>query len=149
VISLNLEALQPIGNPARSLLHYSVGEIRYPGEKECGKLIYIKSSLTDDEPVDLAEFGKRHPEFPHTSTANQFFDEAHFESYRELGHHIASIVFQCDMSDKPIPYESDEQPIFNEISNMFADVESRWKDALEKEKRKQKQAADAEDGKRG
>jgi hypothetical protein len=140
VISLNLEALQPIGNPARSLLHYSVGTIRYPGESDCGTLIYIKSSLTDDEPIDLAEFGKRHPEFPHTSTANQFFDESHFESYRELGHHIASIVFEFDMSDKLIPFESDEQPICTEISKMFKDVDTRWKDALKKEKSKQEMA---------
>lgn len=147
VISLNLEALQPVGNPARSLLHYSVGTIRYPGEKDCGTLIYIKSSLTDDEPVDLAEFGKRHPEFPHTSTANQFFDESHFESYRELGHHIASIVFQCDMCDKPV---SDEKEICAKIAAMFKDVESGWTKALEDaRKRKQKQAAGAEDGKGG
>ena len=31
--------------------------------------------------------GKRH--FPHQSTADQFFDEAQFESYRALGAHVA------------------------------------------------------------
>jgi hypothetical protein len=145
VITLNLEALQPIGNPARSLLHFSVGTIRYPGEKDCGTLIYIKSSLTDDEPVDLAEFGKRHPEFPHTSTANQFFDESHFESYRELGHHIASVIFQRDMSDKPL---SDEKEICAETTEMFRAVESGWAKAL-KEAREKKKTADAGTAKKG
>ena len=32
-------------------------------------------------------FATSDPPFPHDSTANQFFDEARFESYRALGFH--------------------------------------------------------------
>ena len=102
VINLNLDALQPLGDPAVSRLHYSLGTIIYPGECGCGRLIYIKSSVTGDEPIDVIEFRKRHSEFPHTSTMNQFFDESHFESYRALGHHIASQVFTRDMPALPL-----------------------------------------------
>ena len=63
VIDLNLDALQPIGDPGVSRLHYSLGTVIYPGECSCGKLIYIKSSVTADDPIDVIEFRKRHSEF--------------------------------------------------------------------------------------
>jgi hypothetical protein len=128
VITLNMVALEPIGDPARSRLHYSIGTIRYPGEPECGVLVYIKASLTNDESVDLIEFGKRHEEFPHTSTADQFFDESHFESYRELGHHIASGIFQQDMPNTPLSPDTDDAAA---VAGMFRELERVWKDALE------------------
>lgn len=50
-----------------------------------GRLIYIKASLTGQEPMDVQEYAAGHPLFPHEPTANQFFNEAKFESYRHLG----------------------------------------------------------------
>jgi hypothetical protein len=132
VISLNLEALEPLGDPARSRLHYSIGSIKYPGEEECGVLLYIKASLTGDETVDLMEFGRRHKEFPHTSTANQFFDESHFESYRELGHHIASGIFKEDWPAKRL---SSDQELGSVLVRMFKSIEQEWGKAM---KQKQK-----------
>lgn len=129
VIKLNLTALKPLGDPQRSKLHYSIGTIRYPGEKTCGTIVYIKASLTDDEDVDLIEFGKRHSEFPHTSTVNQFFDEAHFESYRELGHHVASGIFKHDMPETPLPAGTSACAV---IGQMFVKLESDWRDALKR-----------------
>lgn len=32
--------------------------------------------------------------FPHQSTADQFFDEPQFESYRKLGHHVGRAVLK-------------------------------------------------------
>jgi hypothetical protein len=131
VITLNMEALEPIGDPAKSRLHYSIGTIRYPGEREFGILVYIKASLTDDESLDLIEFGKRHEEFPHTSTADQFFDEAHFESYRELGHHIASGVFRTDMPETPM--SPDMNPA-EAVAAMFRELERGWERELKRVK---------------
>jgi hypothetical protein len=131
VITLNLEALQPVGNPAKSRLHYSIGTIRYPGEQDCGVLVYIKASLTNDESVDLIEFGKRHEEFPHTSTADQFFDESHFESYRELGHHVASGIFQQDMPETPLRPNTN---ICDTVAAMFNKLQEDWNDALRRAK---------------
>ncbi len=34
-------------------------------------------------------FAVAHPDFPHESTANQWFTESEFESYRQLGEYIA------------------------------------------------------------
>ena len=96
VIRLDIRRLRPTGKAKRSKAHYAVGTILYPGDKDCGTLVYIKTSLTGDEPVDVKEFCKRVPEFPNESTANQFFDESHFESYRALGQHIGQGIFKRD-----------------------------------------------------
>jgi predicted acylesterase/phospholipase RssA len=69
--------------------HCVVGEIRYP-DGQRGTLIYVKASLTGNEPSDVLEYRKRQPAFPHQSTGDQFFDESQFESYRSLGYHIAT-----------------------------------------------------------
>jgi hypothetical protein len=50
-----------------------------------GFLIYLKPVLRGDEPQDLLRYSFNNQDFPHQSTADQFFDEAQFESYRMLG----------------------------------------------------------------
>ena len=75
-----------------SRMHWSVGNIDYnDGTK--GKLLYFKSSLTGDEPTDVTQYHCENPAFPHESTGDQFFSEAQFESYRNLGHHVARSAF--------------------------------------------------------
>jgi hypothetical protein len=126
VIDLNLDVLKPLGDPATSMLHFSVGTVRYPGHDKCGKLVYIKASLTGDESVDLIEFGQRHPEFPHTPTINQMFDESHFESYRELGHHVGSTVFQKNW--KSTENIKSEEEFCGEVCANFATIAFDWED---------------------
>ena len=58
-----------------------------------GWLLYLKSSLTGDEPADVIEYQAAHPEFPHESTGDQFFSESQFESYRRLGLHVLRSAF--------------------------------------------------------
>lgn len=69
----------------RSKAHFLEGEIEYPGLKGKGTIIYIKSSLVSKDPEDVLAYAKTNCHFPHDSTANQWFDEAHFENYRALG----------------------------------------------------------------
>jgi hypothetical protein len=73
--------------------HAAIAEIFYPGG-ERGWLLYLKSSLTGDEPGDVLEYAWRVKQFPHESTADQWFDESQFESYRKLGYHIADTVLR-------------------------------------------------------
>jgi hypothetical protein len=47
----------------------------------------------DGRPVENAEYGTSHTSFPNESTADQFFDEAQWESYRRLGEHAGAILF--------------------------------------------------------
>lgn len=76
----------------KSGCHCAVGTIEYP-DNETGYLLYIKSSITGDEPEHLKEYRVKEPTFPHQTTADQWFDEQQFEAYRELGYHITKEVF--------------------------------------------------------
>jgi hypothetical protein len=95
-IAINLERLRPQSQTKRSSGHYAIGTIYYSRvdpDAADGILIYLKPSLTGDEPVDILEYAAHHGQFPHEPTADQFFDESQFESYRRLGEHIAKEAF--------------------------------------------------------
>jgi hypothetical protein len=103
-ITITLDRLRPIGQNGRSTGHYAVGTIHYSrvdqGTSD-GILVYLKPSLTGNEPVDVLEYAAHHPQFPHEPTADQFFDEAQFESYRRLGEHIVDQVFPQGLISRP------------------------------------------------
>jgi hypothetical protein len=63
-------------------------------------ILYIKASLSGDEPRDVATYAKLHDAFPHESTGDQVFDEAQWESYRKLGETIGDSLFN---SSPPVP----------------------------------------------
>ncbi len=70
----------------------AAGTIRYSQTDEGGAdgtLLYIKPAIVGSENADVLNYRKAHPDYPHQSTADQWFDEAQFESYRALGYHIA------------------------------------------------------------
>jgi hypothetical protein len=72
-------------------LYWAIGKIRYScvdGVVDDGVLLYIKPAIYGEEPRDVLEYKKNNPTFPHQSTADQFFDEPQFESYRILGSHV-------------------------------------------------------------
>jgi hypothetical protein len=73
--------------------HFVILRIVYPKRDDSeelpdGCLVYVKSTLTGDEPLDLFQFAKTNVHFPHDETADQFFDPERFESYRQLGFHL-------------------------------------------------------------
>jgi hypothetical protein len=76
--------------------HAALGRIVYSvvdgPDAPDGLILYIKATLSGDEPVDVRNFATTDAEFPHDTTANQFFDEARFESYRTLGYHSVLAV---------------------------------------------------------
>ena len=39
-------------------------------------------------------YHREHPDFPHRTTANQWFTESQFESYRRLGEHVVQKLFE-------------------------------------------------------
>ena len=74
--------------------HCAIGHIYYPDRLEQKSwLIYLKNSLTGDEPDPVKNYTAEHQAFPHETTADQFFDDDQFESYRALGVHIAKHTF--------------------------------------------------------
>ena len=72
----------------------ALGWVRYDNSSGPQSLIiYLKPTLVGDEPADITSYRATHPNFPQQTTADQFFDEAQWESYRKLGHFIAKRVF--------------------------------------------------------
>ena len=71
-----------------------------PQSEEDGLLIYIKPSLTGDEPLDVLQYAKRNPTFPHDSTGDQFFEPEQVESYRALGEHCFNSIVERLGSNK-------------------------------------------------
>ena len=87
-----------LGNNQTSLKHAALARIDYGHDvadaDRYGWLLYIKPTVVAENlPADLAQYQIAHPEFPHQSTADQFFDEAQWESYRKLGEFTACRLF--------------------------------------------------------
>lgn len=75
----------------------AVGKIHYDSEDSCaqdGNLIYVKPTMRGDEPADVASYEREHRDFPHESTADQWFTESQFESYRALGEYEIMRILQ-------------------------------------------------------
>ncbi|MFN0055327.1 MAG: patatin-like phospholipase family protein [Planctomycetales bacterium] len=91
--------------------HFALGRIYYPKDRpddpNCpdtvGWLLYIKSSMTGDEPDYIQEYRTRHPEFPQETTADQVFEEDQFEAYRRLGRHITDTLFTPEFQSPDNP----------------------------------------------
>jgi hypothetical protein len=99
-IDINVDQIKPDPVTGRGKAHCAVGKVYYPDQPGWGYLVYIKASLVGDEPADVLEYRVKHPAFPHQSTADQWFTESQFESYRRLGLHIAKTVFREDAKAK-------------------------------------------------
>ncbi|MBY0508411.1 MAG: hypothetical protein K2X03_31160 [Bryobacteraceae bacterium] len=91
-ISIDTSSIEQRDAAGWSSAHAAVGQIQYPDQAQ-GCLLYLKLSVTGDEPQDILNFRRVNAEFPHQSTADQFFSESQFESYRRLGLHVADKVF--------------------------------------------------------
>jgi hypothetical protein len=99
--------------------HCAVGRIHYPEPGHCtGWLLYLKASMTGDEPPDVTEYSKRQSEFPHQSTGDQWFDESQFESYRALGYHIVRQSFDVPRGATALANVS--------LETLFESLYSRW-----------------------
>src|SRR5439155_20416304 len=121
-IEIDTTPLRP-GPDGLGKWHAAVGLVRYDDLDPAalpGLLLYVKSSLTGDEPADVLNYRARHGDFPHQSTADQFFTESQFESYRALGYHVASQVFgdavrdAADATGRVVP------------RRLFATLRRRW-----------------------
>ena len=95
-ITIDVERIRREEGATHSPWHCVVGTVHYERvdpDAGPGTLVYIKSSLTGDEPADVLEYAARCPDFPHQSTGDQWFNESQFESYRRLGLHASNRVF--------------------------------------------------------
>lgn len=63
-------------------------------------LLVIKPNIIPRVSDDVQHYSVTHPSFPNEPTINQFFNEAQFESYRQLGLNIGQLLFG---SGRPAP----------------------------------------------
>lgn len=88
---------------------YAVGTIDYPAadgaESEKGTILYIKPSFYRNriENVGVRNYATLNPDFPHQSTADQFFSESQFESYRALGFEMTDGVLKQVLENSSLP----------------------------------------------
>jgi hypothetical protein len=84
--------------------YYAIGTIHYKdadhtkaddpsGPIENGYILYIKPAYHGTETsVGIRSYATANPDFPHESTADQWFTESQFESYRSLGLDIGNDI---------------------------------------------------------
>ena len=81
-----------------STAHAAIAQVYYDGVEAPGSiLLYIKPTLIGNEPADVLHYHSENPQFPQQTTADQFFDEAQWESYRKLGELIGFRLFGKDL----------------------------------------------------
>ena len=129
-IEIDTTPIRETGDDGLTRWHCAVGLIRYdevdPGAV-AGTLVFIRSSLTGDEPPDVRNYADQNPAFPHESTTlDQLFGEAQFESYRMLGYHIAREVFG-DASQALSDEQGGTHDTYRDDNRaFFARVRRRW-----------------------
>lgn len=66
-----------------------------------GLLIYMKTAMIEELKMEAKGYKGAHPDFPDETTADQFFDEEQFRSYREVGYRIADqMIGDLDLERK-------------------------------------------------
>jgi hypothetical protein len=102
--------------------HCALGTIHYPAKvgethehDSTGVLLYVKSSFTGDESDYIVDYKRRHSDFPHETTLDQFFSEEQFEVYRALGFHAVNSAFnradKVAMKPEPVSWQGDRTAI--------------------------------------
>ncbi|MBM3786558.1 MAG: hypothetical protein FJW30_19545 [Acidobacteria bacterium] len=99
-IEIDVAGIRPKEAGGPNGRHWAVGRIKYD-ENEFGYILYLKSSFTGREPYDVQQYRFSNPAFPQQSTADQFFNESQFESYRQLGIHTAQELLTGAMQATP------------------------------------------------
>ena len=134
-ITINPDPIRLAAGRSRS--HCVVGTVTYPETEAgyaadaCGRpastaparatgwLLYLKASFTGDEPEDVQQYHAGYAAFPHESTADQFFSESQFESYRQLGLHVMRTTFE-NVAKRPSVHAE------RGMLEMFQDLCRKW-----------------------
>lgn len=122
-IDIDAEPIRRRSEAGHSGWHCAIGKIYYSrvdsnANTRDGILVYLKSSLTGDEPTDVLRYAAANPGFPHQSTGDQWFDESQFESYRVLGYHVTENVFGAVGSVDTISKLTKEE--------LFVELAQKW-----------------------
>jgi hypothetical protein len=120
-IDIDPRAIYPEPESGRSTFHCAVGRINYQ-DGPPGFLLYIKASLTGDEPMDIVQYAAQHPDFPHQTTTDQWYSESQFESYRHLGLHTLGEA----LKDSTDLRGTGQDGAFVDLEEVFISLSERW-----------------------
>ncbi|MGY1529616.1 patatin-like phospholipase family protein [Luteimonas sp. A649] len=84
-----------------------LGRISYD-DGGTGALLVVKPRRMDAMPFDMVAYADRAPDFPQQTTGDQFFDEAQWESYHQLGLLMGEAVTPALIADALAVVRSDK-----------------------------------------
>lgn len=99
-------------------LHFAAGHILYKDGSK-GMLLYVKATVTGDEPDYILDYERRNPTFPHESTNDQFFSEEQMEAYRALGFHAMRVALdeRPAIQEDTAAAEAERDRLMKELKN--------------------------------
>ncbi len=105
-------------SPDAHKLHFAAGHILYKDGSK-GMLLYVKATVTGDEPDYILDYERRYPTFPHESTSDQFFSEEQMEAYRALGFHAMRVALDQPpaINADATAAEKERDRLVNELKN--------------------------------
>jgi hypothetical protein len=105
-------------SPDAHKLHFAAGHILYKDGSK-GMLLYVKATVTGDEPDYILDYERRYPTFPHESTSDQFFSEEQMEAYRALGFHAMRVALdqRPAIEEDTAAAEVERDRLVNELKN--------------------------------
>lgn len=104
-IELDTRAFRPADDTPGSVhvaygrIHYdpdhllSLGWTRVTGPEAVGRIVWIKPTVLPEDAADVRQYRLENAGFPQQTTADQWFGESQFESYRKLGELSARAAF--------------------------------------------------------
>ena len=106
--------------------HVVWGTIKYQREhlemlgldtaKNAGVIVWVKPSVTALNAADVRQYRLAHADFPQQTTADQWYDESQFESYRRLGYESARDAFDPAHHSPPRPLREGD---FSRVADWF------------------------------
>ncbi len=106
-ITIDLDRLRRSSAPGQAQDAFTIGTVDYLVDATDGLpqvtrgyILYVKPTLLKSIPRDVETYGLSNTSFPQDSTADQWYDERQFESYRELGYQITRHIIR-DRSQLP------------------------------------------------
>jgi hypothetical protein len=127
--------------------YFDVAKIRYSVKDQCSKdgaLIYIKPTFYGREPADVRQYARACAAFPHETTADQFYTESQFESYRALGKFILGDVLE-DLNSR-LPSESTAVAIGEYTLDSLYKAACQYLECQSKEQHHKTPATDGQNG---
>ena len=123
-IELDTQTFRPAGDQPGTV-HVTYGRIRYDadhlrslgwtkvdGDDAVGRFVWIKPTVLPDDAADVRQYRLENDKFPQQTTADQWFDESQFESYRKLGELSADAAFGAAADTVPlmVPHDTGVKP---------------------------------------